>query len=390
MRIAIDIERATSKFKSGIQWYAYNLIHNLAKIDTENSYILYHFKSCNPGKEYERLKSELPQQRNFQIKITRVSGKLARICQARFLPIEFFIGDSDIIHIPNPIATPLTVKAKIISTIHDLVDIIPESEKWGIYDRRKKAKRQKSSRASILKSDRIITVSEYTKRDIMKYFSINPSKISVVHLGADTIFKPSEDSDEKKEILNKYRISKKYLLFVGDFKFRKNIAKLIQTFEKIKRHFDEYQFLIVGKKTGFYYKEVLEKLNKLPEYIKEDIILTEYVPLEDLPYLYSSATLCLYPSLYEGFGLPILEAMACGCPVLTSNISSMPEVAGDAAILVDPYSLEEIMSAIEKVLSDERLRVSLRQKGLERVKHFSWEKAARETLQVYRETCAGS
>jgi len=387
MKIAIDSRMATSKRKGGISLYTYSLIHNLAKIDVENAYLLYLFKSRNFTRDYKEIKSQFAEYQNFRIKGRMLSSELARKLTEKLIPLEFFVGSNDVLHIPHP-AAPITIKTKLITTIHDLVHVIPGTDKW--HYPHKCIKTQKKLRASILKSDRIIAVSQSTKNDIMKYFSVDHSKISVTHLGMNTdIFHIIKDTPEKEEILKKYNISKRYILFVGTLHPRKNIVRILSSFEKIKLHFNDYQLVIAGKK-GWLYEEFFEKLNRLPSYIRDDVILTGYSPLDDIPYLYNSAYVSFYPSLYEGFGLPILEAMACGCPVITSNLSSMPEVAGDAAILIDPYSIEELSSAIERVLSNEQLRQQMRHKGLERAKEFSWEKMAKETLQVYKEVHEGA
>jgi glycosyltransferase involved in cell wall biosynthesis len=384
MRIVIPCDRITGKFKGGISWYKYNLIKYLAKIDKENTYILYDFKSRNFRQEYEYFKSYLPEQENFHKRFIRFHHSLAYRFQKRFLPAEIFTGRMDIIHLPHP-ADILTIKAKRIVTVHDIIPLLPESENWDFASKRKR--QANTIKKYILKADRIIAISQHTKNDILKYFDVSPSKINVIPQGKSDIFSPSDDRDTEKEVLTRYGISGKYLLFTGTVSPRKNLVRLISSFEKIKKKFREYKLVIVGKK-GWFYKDILGRIEKLSGTVRDDIIITEYVPLTDLPYLYSDAAVFILPSLYEGFGLPVLEAMACGCPVITSNISSMPEVAGDAAVLVNPYSVEEIASVIEKVLSDERLRASMRNKGLERAKQFSWEKTAGETLQVYEETYA--
>ncbi|MBN1445561.1 MAG: glycosyltransferase family 4 protein [Candidatus Omnitrophica bacterium] len=384
MKIAIDCRMAASKRKGGISLYTYSLVHNLAKIDDENSYLLYLFKSRNFIKDYREIKSRFSRHKNFRITGKLFSSEIVRLLTEKLIPLELLTGGADVIHIPHP-ASPITLKAKLVTTIHDLIHVVPETDKW--HYPRKSIKTRKKLRESILKSDMLIADSESTKNDIMKYFAVDPSKISVIYLGLDAdIFHIPENAGEKENILEKYKISKKYIFFVGTLHPRKNIVRVLSSFEKIKKRFGDYQLVIAGKK-GWLYEDFFEKLGKLPPDIRDDIILAGYTPLDDIPYLYNGAALSLYPSLYEGFGLPILEAMACGCPVITSNLSSMPEVAGGAAILVDPYNVEELSSAIEKVLSDGQLRQELQDKGLERVKSFSWQKTAKETLQVYKEVC---
>ncbi len=390
MRIAIDYKHGISEFKTGIAWYTYNLVNNIAKIDAENPYLLYDFKSHNIRQEIEAFLKHSPKQKNFHTRILRIHSELARACCKAFLPIELFIGNNDIIHIPHS-GIPVTLKSKVVITIHDLIPFLAESAAWispGKNGRKYYIKRKDGFCKDVLNSDKIIAVSEYTKNDIIKYFAVKPEKISTIHLGVDTIFRVCEDKKKQKMVLGKYGISKKYIFFVGMVSARKNIVRLVSSFEKIRKQFSDYQLVIAGRRTT--YNEFSEKLDNLPADIRNDLLLTEYVSREDLPYLYSGASVCVYPSLYEGFGLPILEAMACGCPVITSNISSMPEVAGGAALLVDPYSTAEIASAMERVLSNPGLQERMREKGMARAKEFSWENTARKTLRVYTEVHEGA
>ena len=183
-------------------------------------------------------------------------------------------------------------------------------------------------------------------------------------------------------MFTKYSITGSFILFVGNISPRKNILALLQAFNKLKKRGIKHKLVIAGKKDQRY-EQVLKTLNELN--LGGEVIFTGYVPEEDLPKLYNAADLFVYPSLYEGFGLPILEAMACGTPVVASNVSSLPEVAGDAGLLVNPQDVDALTNAMYKVLTDDKLKESLIDKGLERAKFFSWEKTARETLEVYKE-----
>ena len=215
-------------------------------------------------------------------------------------------------------------------------------------------------------ADAIIVDSQSTKSDILAFFSIPEDKIHVVHLASD--MKPVN-----ARLSPKYGIRGDYLLYVGTVEPRKNLLRLIEAFTQLDQ---ELKLVIVGV-SGWDNRAVYKSKNP-------NIIFTGYVSEEDLPAFYCNAKLLIYPSLYEGFGLPILEAMNCGCPVITSNISSMPEVAGDAALLVDPYNVEEIKSAAQKLLSDGMLRKKMVARGFRQARRFSWEKTADETLQVYQ------
>lgn len=383
MKIAIDVLPVAEKVKTGIGWYAYHLIHNLAKIDGENRYMLFNFTLRNFRSEFLEMKSVLPGRANFALRYGKLPGKITRGLAEKFLPAEIFLGNFDVLHIPYPSAVSVR-RGKLIVTIHDLTCMI--NEEW--YSAGDRSLTERRIREAVLRADGIITDSESTKRDIMKYFPVPSSHINVVYLGVEDVFRQCSGTDEGTKILSGYGIGKKYLLFTGTIEPRKNLVRVLGCFEKIKGRFKEYQLVIAGKK-GWLYGDFFARLDKLPSDARKDVILTEYVPFKELPYLYGNAALLLYPSLYEGFGLPVLEAMACGTPVITSNVSSLPEVAGDAGVLVDPCNEEEIASAVERVLSDGELKESMRRKGLERVKNFSWEKTARETLKVYKQSCEG-
>lgn len=200
--------------------------------------------------------------------------------------------------------------------------------------------------------DRVIAVSQSTKEDLMNVSSIPKEKITVIYEGVEADFKPQQDKFIQ-EFKKKYNLPESFVLAIGGIGERKNL-------KRIKQAAKGYNLVILGE------------------------TLTD-IPKEELPLLYGSAKVLLYPSLYEGFGLPVLEAMACGIPVVTSNTSSLPEVGGEAAIYVEPASVDKIQAALKEVINDEQLRKDLIERGLEQVKKFSWEKCAQETAQIYRE-----
>jgi len=212
-----------------------------------------------------------------------------------------------------------------------------------------------------------IATSQNTKKDLIDRFNISPEKIEVIYEGVSDRFKPGK---QKKQ---------NFVLAVSTLEPRKNFVRIIQSYINLREKFSAAEDLIIVGKKGWHFKEIL---NIPPEY-ESHIDFTGYVSENKLIELYQTAKIFVYPSLYEGFGLPVLEAMACGCPVITSNVSSLPEVAGDAAILVDPYNTDALTDAMHKVLTNENLRERLAVMGLERAKKFSWERCARETLNVF-------
>jgi glycosyltransferase involved in cell wall biosynthesis len=293
------------------------------------------------------------------------------------LPLKNELRKFDIIHNPYQFPIILNFKQKYIVTIHDLIQILfPNENQKIVYIC------QKMMFPKIVQSiDKIISDSHHTKQDIIKHFKIPEDKIKVIHLAASENYRPLNE----KEIINikqKYNLNYPFILYVGTLEPRKNIPTLLKALYKLKKQGIKHKLVITGKK-GWKYKSIFETIDKLN--LQKDVIFTGYVPDEDLPALYNAADLFVYPSLYEGFGLPPLEAMQCGTPVITSNTSSLPEVVGDAGIMVNPYDVDELANKMYEVLTNDGLREELSKKGLERAKLFSWKKCAEEHLKVYEE-----
>lgn len=259
-----------------------------------------------------------------------------------------------------------------IITIHDLIPLkYPEvSPKWRYY--------YLYVLPWLLKqSQRVICVSQHTKQDLIDTYGLNPELVKVVYNGYDRhLFYPQISP----EILTKYNLER-YLLYVGDLRFYKNLDRCLEAFNRLP--FPDCQLAIAGKKDDFFYPQLQAKVANLPA--KERIVFLDYVPTADLPYLYSMAQGLVFASLYEGFGLPILEAMACGCPVLAGNATSLPEVGGDSALYVDPYDVDSIREGMELILGNENLRQDLKHKGLQRAKLFSWEQTIENLQQIFIE-----
>ncbi len=233
---------------------------------------------------------------------------------------------------------------------------------------------------SLKRAKRVLTISNASKNDIIKYYGVEDSKITVTYPGIKML-----NGKNMSKVLEKYQIKKPYLLFVGTIQPRKNIVRLIEAFSQIVNN-RNLQLTIVGR-PGWMYEEIYKAPQKYG--VKDKVKFLDNVSEEDLPYFYQNALCFILPSLYEGFGLPILEAMQNGCPVITSNISSMPEAGGEAALYVDPQKVEDIKKKIEMVITNEKLRSEMVKKGYEQIKKFSWEKTARETLKVLEEVAKG-
>jgi len=231
------------------------------------------------------------------------------------------------------------------------------------------------------KADAVITISNCSKNDIARYLPVPKEKIFVTPISNSPAYRPLP-AEAVQPVLDKLHIPTPYILFVGSLEPRKNLLHLLQAYAQLRHHHPHYHLVIVGARNFWKNAPVVETVDALD--LKDWVHFTGFVPEEDLPALYNGAHLFVFPSLYEGFGLPPLEAMACGTPVVTSNSSSLPEVVGDAAVTVDPYDVAAIAAAMASVLADPALAADLRQRGLTRAGQFSWERMAQETIKVYQ------
>ena len=287
-------------------------------------------------------------------------------------------SQDDIIHLLNQnfARYALLVKNPYIVTVHDLIRFSLGFAKETITEKIL----LKLDIRGIKRASHIIAVSQTTRKDMITHLKIPDDRISVIYNGLDhSLFKPY-----KVRLFNR-----PYILYVGSERPRKNLGRLFEAFAVIRKEFPELLLVKVGVagRTREYRQEIMRKLDSLR--IDQAVIFVEYVSELDLAYYYSSAALLAYPSLYEGFGFPPLEAMACGCPVVTSDTSSLPEVVGEAGIMFNPYDTDSLVEAMRKVLTDSELRDDMVRKGLEQAKKFSWEKAARETQEVYNKVASG-
>ncbi len=230
------------------------------------------------------------------------------------------------------------------------------------------------------KFDLMITPSNSAKYDITHKFSIPEEKIRFIYHGVSDNFKPLKDEADIRRVLEKYKIARPFILNVGGYNPIKNIIRLIKAFHKLKMKQKTKEKLVIAAMQGEGVRKIINGLG-----LQDEVILTGFIENNELPQIYNAAEMLVFPSLHETFGMPILEALACGCPVITSNVSSMPEVAGDAAVFVNPYNIDEMGRAIHQVLTDEGFKEGIRKKGLERAKKFSWKKCAEEHLKVYQE-----
>ncbi len=362
MKIAIDCSQII--YGTGVSTYVENLVKNLLLVDKENEYILFG-GSLRRINDLRLMVNGL--RGNFKRKIFPIPPTIADLIWNRLhiLPIEALIGKVDVFH-SSDWSQPPTSAFKV-TAVHDLAPVLfPD---LGGRDFIRNVSEAHKARLEWVKKevDRIIVPSNSTKSDLID-FGILEKKIVVIYEGVDEVFK-QRSKETVENLKRKYRISGDYILAVG-VGLRKNTDNIISAFEKVRPGKD-LKLVVAGG------------TDQISE--TRGVVYTGYISNEEKATLYSGAETLVYPSIYEGFGLPILEAFACKCPVVTSDVSSMPEVAGNAAVLVDPSSVDSIAEGIKKALDNKK---GLVEKGIKRAKEFSWQKAAEETLEVYREAAS--
>lgn len=372
MKIGIEARPIRWSYGTGIGNYTYDLIAKFAEIDTVNDYTFL-WPDDDPL-------SWIPFTRKYGYYF------LPKDDERETLEMPYWLTKEgvDVFHLPqNGFRIPELESCKIIVTIHDLIPyILPEMVRPSFL------KRFIHEMPYIVeRADRIITVSTTSKTDIVKIFKINPAKITVIPSAPSSAYQQLPKDETRQKLRNQYGIKKSYILYVGGLNPRKNITELIYAYSKICRELPGNRQLLIFGPNG----QHLDRLRLLAKSLnlEETVLFPGFVPSQDLPLFYNGADLFVYPSLYEGFGLPPIEAMACGTPVITSNVSSLPEVVGDAAVQINPYDTLEMADAIFRVLTDEMLRESLIKKGLEHRLKYNWNKIAGEILAVYQDVVNG-
>lgn len=358
MLIGIDASRASGKEKTGTENYSSNLILNLAKIDKKNNYILY----VKPN--YDLLFDRLP--KNFRLKVITTKRFWTQIGLSR----EMISKKPDVLFVPAHLLPPIT-PAKMVVTIHDLAwKYFPDA-----YSKSEIRLQKLAISRAIKKRAKIIVYSQSTFRDLIKFFPVDREKISFVPMG----FSYKNFQVEKPES-SQSKTSGSYILSVGRLEIKKNIINLIKAYNLLRQERKIKEKLVLVGKPGLGYDQIKEEINSSK--YKHDIIETGFVASTELKNLYANASAFVFPSLYEGFGFPVLEAFAAGVPVVTSKTSSMPEVAGRAALLIDPENPFEIAAAISQILNKPLLRDKLTAAGKIQVKKYNWETCAKETLKI--------
>lgn len=383
MRVGIDARKILSPEKNndiGVGHYTYQLIRHLLEIDKENEYVLF-FDFRVREKDVKKFAQD-----NVKIKFYPFSdykkylpGVYSELLGTATLAKE----ELDILHTTSPMSRiPASYRGKTIVTFHDLALYkIPE-----VFPKFFNTKYKTTLSLMAKKADKIITVSDSTKNDICEFFGCAEDKIKTIYGGVDKRFF-HEPQVTREKFIEKFDINSRYILFLGTMEPVKNVGRMFEAFkafkEKLKKENkkNNYKLVMAGKR-GWLSKEYKQMAKDLG--IAKDIVFTGYVIGDEMVPLFKYAEFFVLPSLYEGFGTTVLEAFATGTPAIVSNVSSIPEISGDAAKMVNPLSVEEISNAMFEFASDENLRGEYRQKGLEQVQKFTWEKCARETLEVYK------
>jgi len=376
MIIGIDI--SSIPYKTGVSNYTLNLVRNLLKVDKINTYKLFYSSMRLPlPEEIIELKKNHPNILIYQFKLPPT---LLQILwnQLKLFPIEFFIGKCHIFH-TSDWTQPPTLKAKTITTVHDLTPFL--NPEW--HHQKVITAHRNKMRLAAKKCFKFICVSQNTKNDLLKLFpKINPQKIEVIYEAAEEKYgkfiKLSKDlQQKKKETIKKQYGLDKFILAQGTREPRKNLKRLIDAFVIFKKNNPKchIELAIAGK---YGWGEDVDGIKN------PSVKILGFIPEKDMVALHASALCLVYPSLYEGFGLPLVKSLKVGTPIITSNISSMPEVAVKAAIYIDPNSTEDLTKAITKIIKSSTLRNKLTANGITQAKKFDWLKTAQQTLQVYQ------
>lgn len=365
MRIGIDLS-ALSKTVAGIGNYCIQLVKHIYEFDKENEYYLFAPTDIH-----------LPVEENERWHFINYGGKkgsamrylthLPRILKK--LDLDVFVGTRH--YLP-----PFNKDIKYLGIVHDLIPLyMPE-----LFTKGHKQRFKFFTDLCAKKADHIVAVSKATKEDVMKYMKMPESKISMIYEGADKRFSTDRDEKRIKEVMDKYNIDKPYILCLSTVEPRKNMLRTIKAFEQLlTKGITDYKLVLVGGK-GWNNGEIYDYANT--HKLQDSVIFTGYASDDEIKHIYANATVFVYASLCEGFGIPIIEAMQSGTPVITSNVSCMPEVAGKACELVNPYSVSDIEHAIEKIIKNEDLQKKMIAAGIEQASKFSWEKCAKEVWEV--------
>ncbi len=380
MRVALNIDVMLA-LRSGMGRWAREMLRELSRRDAVNEYTLFHSNSyADPGAEVERQVGPLPG--NFRLARLPFPRKamLSYWLLADKPTLTRFLGDHDVFHFPSTLCLPVA-KGRTIASIYDLsATLMPETctlshrllmKHW--------------TRRIVERCDRVATVSEYSKAELVGRLGLEPRRVTVLYSGVGEEFSPASDESVAR-LRERHGLRGRYFLFCGVLSRRKNVMTLVRAFAEARRRLGEDLTLVLAGEPGLGAGEVRAELARLG--LVEATRFLGFVPDGDLPALYAGAEAFVFPSLFEGFGIPVIEAMACGAPVICSNSTCLPEVAGGAALLFETLDASALAEAMVKLVEDGTLRAALRARGLERAKRFSWGAPAAKLLELYSELSA--
>lgn len=372
MRIAVNL-LPFRRHLAGAGRYARNIVANLAEIDADNHYYLFVTRESAPHFQVEK--------DNFTLVSCPIWPKRAiRILWEQLvLPWQLVYYDITLLFTPS-VAIPFWLPCRGVVAIHDVIPFHRAAVK---YSKVRSFYIRLATYWAARRSEVVLTGSENSRREIVSFCKVVRERIVVIPYGVEAKFRRLDSMEVIEAFRSKYGLPERFILFVGALEPGKNLVGLLEAFLRLKRQSTGIQHkLVLAGPRGWGSTRILKSIDDLE--LERDVIVTGFVAEEELPLLYNSADLFAFPSLFEGFGLPPLEAMACGTPVIASNTSSLPEVVGEAGVLVDPYDVEGWASAMERVLGDENLQANMIRNGLERAKLFSWKRTAQATLEIFQ------
>lgn len=364
----------TSTYRSaGISWYIYHLLRHLPACSEE-----YRFSAFTGMKQWQSPRGIRANHTRWPTRLPIVRILWEQLAQ----PLALAAQQVDLLHAPAYVL-PAAWQGPAVVTVLDLSFILfPES-----FRPLNRLYLNLFTRLSVRRAGRVIAISENTRQDAVRLLGLDEQKVQVVYCGVDSSFHPIA-RDDVAAYRRRKNLPSRFLLFVGTLEPRKNVAGVIEAYHLLRQQWKprdgELPDLVIGGARGWYCEEVDRTIRDLN--LAAHVQFPGYVPAEELPFLYNAAQVFVYPSFYEGFGLPVLEAMACGTPVVTSNRASLPEVLGNAGLTVDPDSVEQLAAALVQILIDDDMRTALGERGYQRAAGFSWDRTARDTLTVYQQT----
>jgi len=381
MKIGIDIRCLSEGRRTGVEEYSLNLLEKILKEDNDNKYVLFLNSWKKPKLEIDFLKNH----KNVELKISRFPNKILNffLWYFNWPKLDKLIGGVDVFFMPNLNFVALSLKVKLILTVHDLsFEYYPETFSW----KRRLWHIFINPQKIIRRADKVLAVSDSTRNDLIGFYKINQAKVETVYNGVGEVFGRIDRNDPRLlKIKEKYALPFNFILFLGTFEPRKNIGGIVRAYERMRQEggsqLEKYKLVIAGSE-GWKSAKLKREIKKSS--LAKDIYQVKFIDEEDKVFVYNLAALFVYPSFFEGFGLPPLEAIKCGVPVIVSDNSSMVETVGEAGILTDAFSADEIALAMKEFLIDKELKNEFYPAGIRQAQKFTWTKAAKKFLEIVK------